>query len=64
MYEERNPIAKALGYKIDDLINFIDVIPEIRCMVLQRDTDLYAPHDKDWIKEQVYQKLKREMKKE
>ena len=53
IYEEylrnANPFANAIEYKIEDLINFIDAIPEIICMVFQNDTGLYAPYTKDRI---------------
>ena len=68
IYEEylrdRNPSAKTIEYKIGDLINFIDVIPEITCMVFRKRTGHYAPYGKDWIKDQVYEKFKREMSKD
>ena len=68
IYEEylRNayPSANAIEYKIEDLMDFIDTIPDITCLVFQRDNSLYAPHTKDWIKEQVYLLLKGQVRKQ
>ena len=61
--ETLHPSKNNITYYVEDLIDFIEDIPDILCMVYQKDTGFYAPHKRDWIKEQVYLMLKKKGKK-
>ncbi len=65
MFEERlkrqNPTQRKITYDISDLFSFIDDCPDLACMVLDAETNTYAPHDKKWVKQQIYKHLKQQV---
>ncbi|XP_017878107.1 protein enhancer of rudimentary [Ceratina calcarata] len=50
----RNPDTPTITYDISQLFDFIDELTDLSCLVYQRSTNTYAPHNKDWIKEKIY----------
>ncbi|XP_030373046.1 protein enhancer of rudimentary-like [Scaptodrosophila lebanonensis] len=62
VYEEHlklyNPNNPTITYDIRQLFEFIDQVPDIGCMVLDPSTKSYAPHNKEWIKEKMYDLLR------
>lgn len=42
-----------------ELFNFLDSLVDISCVVLQDDCNMYTPHNKLWIKEQLFLRLDR-----
>ncbi|XP_035900880.1 enhancer of rudimentary homolog isoform X1 [Anopheles stephensi] len=63
IYEEvlrrSNPNASTITYDVGQLFTFIDEFADLCCLVYQPATNTYAPKTKEWVKENVYQLLKR-----
>ncbi len=50
-----------IEYNTDQLAAFFDKMTDLSCLTLNRDgTNTYIPHDKEWIKTQVFRNLRRE----
>mmetsp|Transcript_15915 Transcript_15915/g.22268 ORF Transcript_15915/g.22268 Transcript_15915/m.22268 type:complete len:94 (+) Transcript_15915:111-392(+) len=59
--KRENPGLRKITYEIKDLFNFVDDCPDLACMVLDQDSHTYVPHDKKWIKTQIYKHLKEQV---
>ena len=44
---------KNVTYDISQLFSFIDSMHDLSCLVLQKDSLTYKPHDSEWIKTKV-----------
>mmetsp|Transcript_12636 Transcript_12636/g.38676 ORF Transcript_12636/g.38676 Transcript_12636/m.38676 type:complete len:103 (-) Transcript_12636:1261-1569(-) len=51
-----------VSYDTSQLFAFVDETPDLACLVLQKDTSLYEPHDKEWIKQTCLNQLRRTAK--
>lgn len=64
MYEHRlkqlNPNRRKITYDISDLFSFIDNIPDLSCLVFNKQISAYVPHDKKWMKNRVFEHLKKQ----
>eukprot|EP01004_Peranema_trichophorum_P001566 NODE_11931_length_425_cov_9.771523_g11273_i0.p1 GENE.NODE_11931_length_425_cov_9.771523_g11273_i0~~NODE_11931_length_425_cov_9.771523_g11273_i0.p1 ORF type:complete len:118 (-),score=22.32 NODE_11931_length_425_cov_9.771523_g11273_i0:70-375(-) len=64
MYETRlkqeNPDARNITYDIRDLLGFLDSLADLSCMVWTEDIRAYKPYGKEWIKQKVYQHLRKQ----
>lgn len=64
MYEEHlkrlNPNSPSITYDISHLFDFVDQLNDLSCLVLDKNTLQYAPHNKDWIKEKIYVLLRKQ----
>jgi hypothetical protein len=64
MYEEHlkrlNPNSPSITYDISNLFDFIDQLTDLSCLVLDKNTVTYSPHNKDWIKEKIYILLRKQ----
>lgn len=64
MYEEHlkrlNPNLPSITYDISHLFDFIDQLTDLSCLVLDKTSLTYAPHNKDWIKEKIYVLLRKQ----
>lgn len=49
--KEDFPKMKEISYDVSDLHKYIDSLPDISCLVLEKDS--YIPHGKEWIKKRV-----------
>ncbi|XP_017059199.1 protein enhancer of rudimentary-like [Drosophila ficusphila] len=62
IYEEhlkrQDPYNAMITYDICQLFDFIDTLSDICCIVYQNRTRTYVPHNKEWIKEQIYALLR------
>ncbi|KNC50770.1 rudimentary enhancer [Thecamonas trahens ATCC 50062] len=62
LYEQRlqqlNPDEDILSYDISDLLNFIDQLGDISCLVASSATGQYVPHDREWIKARLRKRLR------
>eukprot|EP00928_Gymnodinium_smaydae_P019788 TRINITY_DN17616_c0_g1_i2.p2 TRINITY_DN17616_c0_g1~~TRINITY_DN17616_c0_g1_i2.p2 ORF type:complete len:177 (+),score=32.06 TRINITY_DN17616_c0_g1_i2:176-706(+) len=62
MYEQVLKLQAGQGqtakYNVDDLWEFVDDLPDIGCLVLDRQSGAYVPHSRAWIKETMLQHLK------
>lgn len=45
------------GINIIQLYNFINDFKDIVCLVHRKESNSYEPHNKEWIKEQLYKLL-------
>ncbi|KAF2934745.1 enhancer of rudimentary homolog [Oryza sativa Japonica Group] len=63
LYERKirdiNPMARDLTYDINDLYNFIDGLTDISALVFDRSLHAFLPYDRRWIKQEMFQHLKR-----
>merc|ERR1712226_640898 len=55
-----NPTKPTITYDVSQLFDFIDQLPDLSCFLLEKEHGLYAPYDKDWIKTQVYELLRKQ----
>jgi len=64
IYEEQlkkfNPASPSITYDISQLFDFVDQLTDMSCLVLSAKTSSYIPHNKDWIKEQIYNMLRKQ----
>jgi hypothetical protein len=61
MYEATRAAANGQGsYTAVDLFNWIDTFPHCSCMVLDKSSGLYHPRDVNYLKQQIYNNLKRQ----
>lgn len=64
MYEEHlkrlNPNSPSITYDISNLFDFIDQLTDLSCLVLDKNTVAYSPHNKEWIKEKIYILLRKQ----
>eukprot|EP00800_Vazella_pourtalesii_P022392 TRINITY_DN879_c0_g1_i1.p1 TRINITY_DN879_c0_g1~~TRINITY_DN879_c0_g1_i1.p1 ORF type:complete len:104 (+),score=17.30 TRINITY_DN879_c0_g1_i1:69-380(+) len=64
MFEEHlkqiNPHSPSITYDINQLFKFINNLVDLTCLVLQKPTGTYVPHNKDWIKEKIYVMLRQQ----
>lgn len=62
LYEQRlkqmNPGVKNITYDITELYDFIDGLQDLCCLVFNGQ-GAYQPHNKQWVKDRVYQHLKK-----
>jgi hypothetical protein len=62
LYEQRlkqmNPGVRNITYDITELYAFIDGLGDLCCLVYDGQS-AYQPHNKQWVKDRVYQHLKR-----
>lgn len=49
-----NPDSTSITYDIQNLFDFIDRLTDLSCLVWEESLKAYAPHSKDWIKQQIY----------
>ncbi|KAJ1653716.1 hypothetical protein IWQ61_006220 [Dispira simplex] len=63
MYEERlkalHPTAKHINYHFEDLKKFVDNHGDMSVLVFDPATGAYKPHDRSWLKSEIYNHLKR-----
>lgn len=55
-----NPNSASITYDVQNLFEFIDRLADLSCLVWENALKAYAPHNKDWIKEQIYTLLRRQ----
>jgi hypothetical protein len=56
--KKQNPNSPSITYDVSQLFDFIDRLSDLCCLVYHKPTSNYAPHNKDWIKEQIYVQLR------
>ena len=63
MYERRlrelNPDVTAFEYELSDLFKYLDSLAEIVFMVMDPKTLKYDGMPREWIKQQIYARMKR-----
>jgi hypothetical protein len=50
-------------YDLTELVEYLDGISDLTCMVYNETQKIYLPHGRDWIKSRMYISLKRMAKK-
>jgi len=64
LFEQRlkvqNPRQSRITYDISDLHNFIDSLTDLSCLVYNDAINAYEPCNKDWIKSQLLNSLRRQ----
>lgn len=54
-----HPEARRIEYGLDDLWRYIDSFIDVSCLVLDPRCGMYIPHDREWIKTEIRQHLRR-----
>jgi len=49
-----NPNSPSITYDISQLFDFIDQLADLSCLVFDKSSGKYVPHNKAWIKEKIY----------
>ena len=49
-----NPHQPSITYEIGQLFEWLESLADISCLVLQRNSNSYAPYSMAWIKEKIY----------
>ncbi|KAJ3390801.1 hypothetical protein HDU92_000267 [Lobulomyces angularis] len=49
--KESNINRREINYTASDLLNYIDNVGDLACMVLDVNSGTYIPHDREWIKQ-------------
>ena len=64
IYEEhlkhQNPDIPSITYDISQLFDFIDQLADLSCLVYHKSNNMYAPYNREWIKEKIYVLLKKQ----
>ena len=58
--KKRNPTSPSITYDISELFEFVDQISDLSCLVFQKQTGQYKPHNKEWIKQEIFQLLRKQ----
>ncbi|EEF46862.1 Protein enhancer of rudimentary, putative [Ricinus communis] len=63
LYERKlkdlNPAIRNITYDIADLYNFIDGLADMSALVYEHSIQAYLPNDRQWIKQRMFQHLKK-----
>mmetsp|Transcript_7846 Transcript_7846/g.13612 ORF Transcript_7846/g.13612 Transcript_7846/m.13612 type:complete len:105 (+) Transcript_7846:68-382(+) len=57
-----NPGLRSTTYDVNDLFSFVDAVKDLSCLVYNPRSSAYVPHNKDWIKVEVFNHLKSQVK--
>uniref|UniRef100_A0A0D6R333 Enhancer of rudimentary homolog n=2 Tax=Araucariaceae TaxID=25664 RepID=A0A0D6R333_ARACU len=57
--KELNPAIRNIQYDIEDLYNFIDGLADMSALVCDPSIQAYLPYDRKWIKERIFQHLRK-----
>lgn len=55
-----NPQLRNITYDVGDLFRYLDTVRDLCALVRDNQTNTYTPHNKAWIKDQVFVHLKRQ----
>eukprot|EP00793_Prasinoderma_coloniale_P006484 PRCOL_00001314-RA len=58
--KELNPNIRNITYDITDLYTWVDRLPDLGAMVWNPQTQAYTPYNKDWLKQKIFQHLKKQ----
>eukprot|EP01100_Stratorugosa_tubuloviscum_P012604 TRINITY_DN6022_c2_g1_i1.p1 TRINITY_DN6022_c2_g1~~TRINITY_DN6022_c2_g1_i1.p1 ORF type:complete len:103 (+),score=36.46 TRINITY_DN6022_c2_g1_i1:217-525(+) len=62
-YEERlqqiHPGRQNITYQAKELFDYIDNLPDLSCLVFNRQLVAYVPYNKEWIKSRLLVQLKK-----
>lgn len=58
--KKRNPKSPSITYDISELFEFVDQLPDLSCLVFQKPTAEYEPHNKEWIKQEIFRLLRKQ----
>ncbi len=54
------PQARQITYDVKELFQWLDGMVDISALVLDTRVNKYDPHPKDWIKQQIFNRLKQQ----
>ena len=55
-----NPNSPSITYDISDLFEFVENLADLSCLVFEKTSGKYIPHNKAWIKEKIYILLRKQ----
>lgn len=53
---------KTLTYDIGDLFGYMDFLGDLCCLVFNQQLNAYIPHNKEWMKDRLFQHLKMQVR--
>eukprot|EP01068_Selenidium_serpulae_P003149 Selendium_serpulae@DN2907_c0_g1_i1.p1 len=56
-----NPDRKDITYDVTDLFRYVDQLTDLGCLVFDATSGKYTPYNKDWLKKQVFNHLKKQI---
>mmetsp|Transcript_6847 Transcript_6847/g.17508 ORF Transcript_6847/g.17508 Transcript_6847/m.17508 type:complete len:105 (-) Transcript_6847:699-1013(-) len=59
--KELNPNLPNITYEVSDLFRYVDSLVDMSALVYDPKTMAYQPHDKEWIKNRVFNHLKKQV---
>ncbi|XP_030386472.1 enhancer of rudimentary homolog [Scaptodrosophila lebanonensis] len=60
VHNSYSPISN-FSYSMSQLLDYVDSLVDVSCMVLQESTHSYVSHDRYWVKSKLYQMLNQEL---
>eukprot|EP00823_Brevimastigomonas_motovehiculus_P009858 TRINITY_DN9685_c0_g1_i1.p1 TRINITY_DN9685_c0_g1~~TRINITY_DN9685_c0_g1_i1.p1 ORF type:complete len:140 (+),score=13.29 TRINITY_DN9685_c0_g1_i1:56-421(+) len=58
--KQKKPKEKKITYDISDLYTYLDGLFDLSCLIYSNTTNTYVPHNRSWIRDEVYNHLKRQ----
>ncbi|KAJ7384764.1 hypothetical protein OS493_020356 [Desmophyllum pertusum] len=58
--KKSNPSTPSITYDISQLFDYIDNLTDLSCMMRCQKEPMYEPHNKEWIKENIYIMLRKQ----
>lgn len=56
---DKSPDIPEISYTMNDLMEFLDILTDISCLVYHEPTNSYTPYNKSWIKEKLFLLMRR-----
>ncbi|GMT31060.1 hypothetical protein PFISCL1PPCAC_22357, partial [Pristionchus fissidentatus] len=61
--KKQNPTMQSITYDVSHLFEFVDKLSDLSLLVFNKDTASYTPHNKEWIKDRIFQLLRSQAEK-
>ncbi|CAD6193470.1 unnamed protein product [Caenorhabditis auriculariae] len=56
--KKKSPLQPKITYDISQLYEFVDKLTDLSVLVFNRESAQYVPHNKDWIKQKIFEMLR------
>ena len=56
--KKQHPSKASITYDVSNLFEFVDKLNDLSLLVFNKETGQYVPHNKDWIKDRIFQLLR------
>merc|ERR1712071_82005 len=58
--KKMHPNTPSITYDISELFDFLDSLKDVSCLCLNASYNMYAPYNREWIKEKIYVQLRKQ----